>query len=71
MSCEQNKMFNQRAMDTVQSKGVGGGGGGGGGGGDRYNYNDLVHENRVTTEFDLAPTRVSYAACLSCYTPYW
>jgi len=41
---------------------------GGGGGGDQYNY-DLVHENRVTTEFDLAPTRVSIAACLSCYTP--
>jgi len=39
-----------------------------GGGGDRYNY-DLVHEKRVTTEFDLAPTRVSNAACLSCYTP--
>jgi hypothetical protein len=40
--------------------------GGGGCGGDRYSYNDLVHENMVTTEFDLAPSRVSYAACLSC-----
>jgi hypothetical protein len=45
-----------------------GGGGGGGGGGDRNSY-DLVHENRVTTEFDLVPTRVSNATCLSCYTP--
>jgi hypothetical protein len=30
----------------------------------------LILENRVTTEFDLVPTRVSYAAYVSCYTPY-